>query len=194
MSDDKIPVHYVCTYARARELIAGTEQFWVSNCGCRESNEKGCKRSRLDVCLMFREDENSSGTGKRKSTRADAESIMKEAEEKRLVARPFRNEARDQTTGICFCCDDCCGYFLDKDEKGNPKYTCDKGEMIETTAMADCTHCGECEPVCFFNARKMEGDKLTLDRELCFGCGLCVDACPATCISMVPRAPAGCKA
>jgi len=187
MSEKETPIHYVCTHARARELIAANDRFWVSNCGCRERNTQGCKRSRVDVCLMFREDESSSGSGRKQIGRSEAEAIMKEAQEKRLVARPFRNEARDQTAGICFCCDDCCGYFIDKDEQGNAKYACDQGEMIETTTIADCTHCGECEPVCYFYARKMQGDKLTVDRALCFGCGLCVGACPTHCITLAAR-------
>ena len=70
---------------------------------------------------------------------------------------------------------------------GNAKYTCDKGDKIEQTAMDDCTQCGECVKVCYFNARKMKGDKLVLDREKCFGCGLCRDACAPGCVSLASR-------
>jgi ferredoxin len=178
-----IPIHYVCTHDAAQGLIDRHERFWVSNCGCREGNKDGCKRSRLDVCLMFDESEESSGSGKKTATRADVDSIMKETKDKRLVARPFRNADRTETNGICFCCDDCCGYF----RPGND-YACDKGEMIEETVLADCTDCGECEPVCYFKARATSDGKLALNRDSCHGCGLCVDACPTDCIRMSRRA------
>ena len=53
--------------------------------------------------------------------------------------------------------------------------------------MDDCTQCGECEKVCYFGARKMKNDKLALDREKCYGCGLCADVCAPACIALVGR-------
>jgi len=79
MGTERIPFHYVCTLDRAGELIEANQRFWVSNCGCRESR-KQCKRSRMDVCLMFSETFPGSGSGKRRITRADAEAILQEAE------------------------------------------------------------------------------------------------------------------
>lgn len=182
MSEKEIPIHYVCTHEQAQSLIDRGERFWVSNCGCRERNEQGCKRSRIDVCLFWNEHDAGSGSKKHEVARCDVAEIMKEAKDKWLVTRPFRNEDRTATDGICFCCDDCCGYFV----PGND-YACDKGEMIETTAMADCTQCGECEKVCYFYARKMKDGALALERDKCFGCGLCVASCPAECIRLERR-------
>jgi ferredoxin len=182
MSEKEIPIHYVCTHEQAQRLIDAAPRFWVSNCGCREGNKEGCKRSRIDVCLFWNEQDKGSGSGKREITRAEAQAIMTEAKNKWLVTRPFRNEARTATDGICFCCDDCCGYFAP-----DSTYACDKGEMIEETTMADCTHCGECEKVCHFHARKMQDGELKLDRDKCYGCGLCVPACPTECIRLAKR-------
>lgn len=109
------------------------------------------------------------------------EDILKEAEAKNLVARPFRNEARTVSEGICFCCDDCCGYFL------NPKEVCDKGRFIESTDREQCTDCGVCADVCYFGARKLAGDRFEILREMCYGCGLCRDVCPEECIEMAER-------
>lgn len=174
-------MHYVCTRKEARDLTNPVTRFWVSNCGCREGRG-GCKRSRMDVCLMFNENDTPSGSGKKEVSRAEVEAILKEAETKHLVTRPFRNEARDKVDGICFCCDDCCGYFLNKEE------VCDKGPEIERTDMPRCTDCGVCADVCYFGARRMEQDRLALTRESCYGCGLCLDVCPEECIELVARA------
>ena len=183
MSQNEIPIHYVCTREHAQELIDGRNRFWVSNCGCREGNKEGCKRSRIDVCLFWDEQDSGSGTGKKEITRAEANAIVKEARDKLLVTRPFRNDARTDTEGICFCCDDCCGYF----QPGN-EYTCDKGEMVEQTKMEDCTNCGGCEPACYFKARAMKDGALVVNRDHCYGCGLCVDVCPTGCIEIRKRA------
>ncbi len=181
MSMSDVPMHYVSTREEFREILKQHDRVWVSNCGCREGKEGGCKRSRMDVCLTFEGDIGSSGSGKKEVARADVEAILKEAEEKHLVTRPFRNDDRTDVDGSCFCCDDCCAYFLD------PKEKCDKGAMIETTNVEDCTDCGACADVCYFKARKMADGKLAVDREQCYGCGLCRDVCPTDCIEMFPR-------
>lgn len=180
MSDATIPIHYVCTHQRARDLVEARKQFWLSNCGCREARGK-CERSRMDVCLMFVPGEFASGTGKREVTFADAMAVLREAEDKRLVARPWRNEARTETDGICFCCDDCCGYFL------NPEEKCDKGELVARTDFDACTHCGACVDVCYFKARALKDSEMTQDESLCYGCGLCATVCPLECIEMAKR-------
>ena len=174
-------MHYVCTREELREVLKEYSRFWVSNCGCREGNEAGCKRSRSDVCLLLAGEIGASGSGKKEVTRTDVEAMLTEAEEKHLVTRQFRNADRTRVDGSCFCCDDCCGYFLD------PKEKCDKGAMLETTKVEDCTDCGACADVCFFRARKMANGKLLIDRDQCYGCGLCRDVCPIGCIEMSPR-------
>jgi hypothetical protein len=144
MADEILHMHYVCTHEEAAALINANPYFWVSNCGCREQRN-GCARSRIDVCLMFDGDSGSSGSGLRAITPAEAQNILAEAKDKMLVARPFRNmKNMSETQGICFCCDDCCGYFLDKDE------ICDKGRFIELTNEKSCSNGFCCVDVCHF--------------------------------------------
>lgn len=180
MDESDLHMHYVCTHEAARELVRAHNQFWVSNCGCREDRGH-CARSRMDVCLIFTESDPGSGSGKKEITLKEVEEIFLEAQGKHLVTRPFRNQAKTDTEGICFCCDDCCGYFLDPNEK------CDKGTLVEETTLDECSHCGACTEVCYFNARKMNIEKLEINHNNCYGCGLCVDVCPESCIEMVPR-------
>jgi len=176
-----VPLHYVCTRDEARELVQGIERLWVSNCGCRE-RRAGCKRSRVDVCLMFQPEFSSTDAGVKPVSADFVDELLREAETKHLVTRPFRGfENRSRTDGICFCCDDCCGYFLDDDEP------CDKGASKETTDLDQCTHCGLCVDVCYFRARSMKDGGLVVREDACYGCGLCVDVCPESCVRMVPR-------
>ena len=180
MSQSDLAMHYVSTYEKAQDIIQSHSRFWVSNCGCRESRGQ-CARSRMDVCLMFNPDDSGSGTGKKEVTLAGVMEILQEARDKYLVTRPFRNEAKTETDGICFCCDDCCAYFLNPDER------CDKGERIAATDFDLCSNCGNCVDVCYFKARKMNENRLTVENDLCYGCGLCIAICPENCIQMVGR-------
>lgn len=183
MSNQGLAFHYVCTWNQAKKLTEQHHRFWVENCGCREKKEGGCSRSHMDLCLMFRGDvQASSGSNKKEISRAEVDEILREAKEKHLVTRPFRNDKdRTLTEGICFCCDDCCSYFLD------PTEVCDKGISMEKTDWDKCTHCGICANVCFFKARKMIEEKLIVDRDNCYGCGLCLEVCPEDCIGMTSR-------
>jgi len=178
MPDSEILFHYVCTREEARGLVDARDRFWVSNCGCREGRG-GCSRSRMDVCLVFNPAFGGSGSDMHEITRSDVEDIFHEAEIKHLVTRPFRNaDNRSKTDGICFCCDDCCGYFL------NPEEKCDKGRLAEVTDMDACTDCALCVDVCLFHARRMVNDKLVVEHDSCYGCGLCLDVCPEECIQL----------
>ncbi|MFH1313945.1 MAG: 4Fe-4S binding protein [Candidatus Eisenbacteria bacterium] len=182
MSDETPPLHFVCTLEEARKIVDSKSKFWVSNCGCRELRGK-CDRSRMDVCLQFCESTAADGSGIRRVTRDVVEEILKEAQDKHLVTRPFRDEAtKTKTEGICFCCDDCCGYFTDPEDNA-----CDAGSLIESTDTDACIHCGLCADVCRFGAREMADGELKVDRDKCFGCGLCADVCPEDCITMVSR-------
>lgn len=184
MSDREFNMHYVCTHDEARRLIEAQEGFRLTNCGCREE-VGGCSRSRTDVCLMFPQAKEVSDAGAPwLISREEALAILREAVEKRLVTRPWREDTLERTDGICFCCDCCCGYFR---EPG--RWECDRGVMIERTDREVCVNCSTCVEVCYFGARAIELEKGTLvvDRVKCFGCGLCVAACPENNIELVTR-------
>ncbi|MFQ6031713.1 MAG: 4Fe-4S binding protein [Candidatus Zixiibacteriota bacterium] len=183
MNKEDLAFHYVCTWEEAKNIVGRYHRFWVSNCGCRE-NRGGCKRSRIDLCLMFRDDiPGSGGSGRHEISQAEVEEIFLEAKNKHLVTRPYRNEEnRAETDGICFCCDDCCEYFTSPDE-----IKCDKGDFIEETEKDKCTNCGECVEVCYFRARNLEDGELIINHKNCYGCGLCVDVCSEDCVRMVRR-------
>ena len=135
--------HFVCTREEADRLSRDYDRFWASNCGCREGLGAKCKRSRMDVCLLFSDDFPPTGSGKREIGRDGVEAIFREAREKHLVTRPFRNDKDPaKVDGICFCCDDCCGYFQ------NPGERCDKGACVETTDADRCSDCGLCVEAC----------------------------------------------
>ncbi len=175
-------VHNVCTRQEARDILAklGQDRFWVSACGCRQSRGP-CARSPHEVCLGF-EPSWSESDSKREITRAEVEGILRLAEEKHLVMRPFRDQSDGRMAGFCVCCDDCCYYFLHPGEE-----QCAQGALVERTDAVLCTDCGDCAGVCYFGARQVVDGRLAVDDARCYGCGLCLDVCPAGCIEMVQR-------
>jgi Pyruvate/2-oxoacid:ferredoxin oxidoreductase delta subunit len=180
MGKKELNMHYVCTLDEAEGLAKDIKKFWVSNCGCREGKGK-CKQSRMDVCVAFYSPDVLSGSNAHEISRKEMNEIFKEAKEKKLVPRPYRNDERTITDGLCFCCNDCCSYFEYPDE------SCDKGKLIEKTDMKPCSDCGICEDICHFGARIMHDGQLKIITKKCYGCGLCVDVCPEECIEMVKR-------
>jgi len=183
MNEQTSNMHYVCTPNEARDLIRRQARYWVANCGCRESLGFVCSRSKADVCLQFFSQSASGGQELREIDRLEAEALVDYAQQKGLVCRPFRDpQTFQQVEGICFCCDDCCAYFLHPEEE-----SCDKGSLAECTDMARCDSCGDCLEACHFQARLMVEGSLALKKELCYGCGFCVEACPQEAIRMVSR-------
>lgn len=180
-TNQKFNQHFVCTYEEARCIIAGKMEYWVANCGCRERRGT-CQRSGHEFCLTFGEDVPASTRVRRRIELDDVLRILSEASTKRLIPRPFRDPAdAESVVGVCFCCDDCCSYFTGREAE------CDKGMMIESTALDQCSQCGQCVSVCYFGSRQMQEGRLTIDRDKCHGCGLCAAACPENCIKMVRR-------
>lgn len=179
MSGASWVMHVVCTFEEAEAIMDAADRFFVGKCGCRE-NRGGCGRSHSEVCLTLNEAAEGSIPDKRPISREHAEAILREAREHRLVPRPFRDSA-GRIEGICFCCDDCCSYFLNREEP------CDKGCYTEETDLDACAGCGACVPACYFGARSMSDRTVKVDRDVCYGCGLCVMSCPGGAIRMVER-------
>jgi len=181
VNSEELHFHYVCTHDEAHRIADGSERYWVSNCGCREPRGD-CQRSRMDVCLFLKPDMGGTGSGFKEVDRDFVDGIFAEARRKRLVARPFRDDAdQSKAQGLCFCCDCCCAYFL------NPGEACGKGSEIEATDLEGCVACGNCVNQCYFDARALGDEVVVVDAKACYGCGLCVDVCPSRCIEMKAR-------
>src|SRR4030042_4952690 len=85
---------------------------------------------------------------------------------------------------ICNCCSCCCGTLGVSLKLGKDIHLV-KSIATTITDFANCNACGACVDCCHFGARKVVDGKLDYDKDLCFGCGLCVSSCPSKAISLI---------
>ncbi len=71
---------------------------------------------------------------------------------------------------------------------GSCKEAVDEG-FVRGECKNGCVGIGSCIDVCKFDAMKVEGGDVSIDREKCTGCGACAntDVCPQLIIRMIPR-------
>ena len=87
---------------------------------------------------------------------------------------------------ICHCCPCCCLW------KVYPNLDTDISNKLEKLDGVDvelheenCKKCKKClDEVCMFNAISFKNNKITIDNEICRGCGLCVNVCKFNAISI----------
>jgi len=173
--------HEVWTHEETRTAVLKQEKFWTADCICRVGKGKTCKRG-LHVCLGLEPDFVPADRNVTPVGREEVEKLLKFADEKRLVTRPFLGKD-GSIVASCFCCPCCCALIATEGRNAH-------GPLVQSTDDAACDSCGLCVPACYFDARAIESDKLKVHDEKCMGCGLCVDACPLDAIKMVDRVPA----
>ena len=87
---------------------------------------------------------------------------------------------------ICHCCPCCCLWKvypnLDEDISGK----LEKLDGVQVKLHEDnCKKCMKClDDVCMFKAIEMKDDKITIDTDICKGCGLCVNTCKFNAITI----------
>ncbi len=78
---------------------------------------------------------------------------------------------------VCNCCSDGCVPFILNKTFGQEGFPLIRGEYVAETIDGACRACGDCLTVCPWEARTIVDNRVTVDLEKCFGCGLCAKAC-----------------
>jgi Fe-S-cluster-containing hydrogenase component 2 len=133
-----------------------TSQFWLDRCGKKYNARKISQKEAIDLIKKFRE--------------------------KGYLTQAFFKVATGGSTGvICNChIDNCVSLQASRfAQRFDPGLTmnADSGYSMQHDN-GKCRHCGTCARICQFEAIGLNGDKRTYKRELCMGCGLCMEHCP----------------
>jgi ferredoxin len=159
----------------------------MNKCICRESTP--CQDYPIDIGCLFI----GSPTLKispilgRQVSKTEAYEHLDRAREAGLVHSVGRNKIDSIWLGatpgskllsVCNCCPCCCLYRVlpDLDRSISAKITRMPGVSV-TVNPELCQGCGKCTKVCMASAITIENKKSVIS-ELCVGCGRCVEACP----------------
>ncbi len=93
---------------------------------------------------------------------------------------------RDQIYYICNCCTCCCGIMRGVAEFGVPTAVA-RSDFRVSVDEDLCTGCGACISRCQFGTLSKDGDLCAVNYARCVGCGVCVSACPVEAMVMERR-------
>lgn len=168
------------------------------------ANQCGCRivRSYIDIgeyspehCKVFTEHDNTDGhclmfeefaefmiknypAGQNIPTYEQAMKLFDDVENSTAI---YSGAKTRQIANVCTCCSCCCtvqrheqdGLHVLKPSRFRPE--CDTDE---------CVGCLTCESRCYYDAIKMIDGSITVDPDLCKGCGNCVVTCPTQALHM----------
>lgn len=182
-------VHRICSFDEADAIVAKNTRYYLNNCVCRSLASQGKTKQSycghpLETCLSFgpwAKEEMAKAFPKREATLAEVRRMMQDWKDQGHFFRLMGGEA-----AVCMCCSCGCGWFFGK-EGQRVADPCDKSPFIERTDLSACNLCGACQKVCAWGARKIDGGKLTVTADNCYGCGACEYACPTDAVKMIRR-------
>ncbi len=183
MQEQRNIAHVVVPPEKARQIVSHVDKAYLRACVCRQK-QKQCPPEWWDVCLLFEAAPKEDLESTREISSDDALDILSTTVERGSVYRLFFWEDDHSITELCSCCNCCCSPHRRlmetsafEDQLRSPYLAVTDGEL--------CLVCGDCVPVCPFEARAIAGDEIVLDEMRCFGCGRCLNECSQGAIRLV---------
>ena len=172
-------------------ILGKARLLLLADCACRTHYGR-CDKP-LEICLYL--DEAADRMVEQKRGRVvsleEAAEKLKLAHRHGLVHLAIRTP--DQyPLAVCSCCFCCCHDLQLLVKFGHGKLVA-RSAYLAVTDWEACVHCGDCVERCGFQARILEKGRLSFDPDRCYGCGLCVTACPTGAVSLKEKGDAGWK-
>jgi len=169
------------------EMLKREDTIAVADCYCRSTKravDEGCEHP-LHTCMYFGEIALVQlSTGRAEQVDHDeAMRILRACEEAGLVHTADNNGERLGV--LCNCCK--CSCPLIRSMRLGGTNVLAPSRFVAEHTPATCSACDACVDICPMDAISRDGGGLTVDRERCIGCGLCVSHCPTGSMRMVLR-------
>jgi len=195
----------VIPYAVFKYFIDKADGIVVEDiCGCRLKNE--CKHHDVSIGCMHIGSETKNidledlewgmreNVPGRFTTKEEALDRVKRAIEGGLIPLLGSINPTGHMMSMCFCCSCCCvNGRLITHGPSTPKIFRRIEGLTVTVDLDVCVGCGDCLEVCVFKGMEMINGKAEVNQKRCLGCGRCEKACPNGAISIKFDASTGVK-
>lgn len=163
-------------------IIKSAHTIALADCVCKK-HYKRCDNP-VEVCLLFDDyglkaiEEGSA----KKISYDEAVSVIKMANEKGLIHLSLYRPDH-KLYALCNCCH-CCCHDLQLVLNHKKDYLMAHSDYVPIINYNNCTNCKTCLDRCIFNAIYNENNKIRIDFDKCYGCGLCATICSTYSIEM----------
>ncbi|MEA2070540.1 MAG: 4Fe-4S binding protein [Asgard group archaeon] len=174
-------------YNQARKIIEKAKSWGVRECICRKQQKLlgNLCSYPLEVCLALSYEKNAFKN--KEATKAISKQEAIKILRKAETAGLIHSTMNIASGHfyICNCCTCCCGVFKALTKYKQPNAFV-KADYVLSINEELCIGCGKCLEKCQFNALQIiEGKCQVNDR--CVGCGVCALVCPESALSLIPR-------
>jgi NAD-dependent dihydropyrimidine dehydrogenase PreA subunit len=176
---------WVVSTEQVVEFLRNARSFALIPCICR-SHYQRCDNP-IETCFVINDTADryvKQGRGRHLSLK-EAIEVLRYANERGLVHLTIYNPEQ-YAYAVCSCCSCCCHELQFLKRYGRVDMIA-RSDYLARTDLDACGNCGECVERCVFGARRLEEGFLQVDGAQCYGCGLCVTACPSFAITMERR-------
>jgi Pyruvate/2-oxoacid:ferredoxin oxidoreductase delta subunit len=170
---------------QALQILKDAHTFALADCTCR-LHYRRCSHP-IETCLLMGELATAwVDAGKARCISIDmAREVLLLANIHGLVHQAAY-QPQHSLWAVCSCCS-CCCYRLQMLKFYNRIDLVVRSSYYAIVDEQCCTNCGQCIPRCNFGGQVLTNGRLEFHKDKCYGCGLCVTACPEHAIRLEQR-------
>jgi len=174
-------------YNIVEEVVKQAKSWSVRDCICRKQQELIGNRCDypMSICLSFSSRENAYTESARLRPITLDEAIDYLKEAEEAGLIHTTMNVASGHKYICNCCACCCGILKGLNTYEQPNAIA-KSEYVITIDEELCTGCGKCIKRCQFSSLQVV-DKICIVDDRCIGCGVCATVCPQDALNLIPR-------
>jgi Na+-translocating ferredoxin:NAD+ oxidoreductase RNF subunit RnfB len=175
------------SFEKAEQLIESSASWGVRECICKKQKEligEPCSFPKT-VCLTFAPRKEKAFEGHELTKPITKEESLRILKEAEEAGLVHCSfNVQTDHQYICNCCSDCCGVLRGVEKLENPRDFI-KTDFVMTVDADLCSGCGTCIDRCQFGALSLPDDICVVDTKRCIGCGVCAMVCPENALELI---------